>query len=250
VESVSRVLGTLLEWFLIALMVALTAIVVIAVVFRKLDASLSWYDEVASVLLAWITYYGGALAVLRRKHIGFDGVLLALPMPARLVAAWIAEAVFLAFFVLLAWAGWTVLQVLEGDTLVSLNWVPVRLTQSVIPIGAVLFIVCELLSLPAYLAMIRGGVSPEHAEIEAEIATEKRLAEARLATDGGAVMAADGSGVGGSGVGGSGVGGFGTSGARTSGMGPGGTASDGSRSGGTGSSDTGSEGNGTRGRRP
>ena len=183
-ESVARALGTLLEWILIALMVALTAIVVVAVVYRKLDASLSWYDEVASIVLAWITYYGGALAVLRRKHIGFDSVLLAIPMPARMVAAWVAEIVFLAFFVLLAWAGWTVLQVLEGMTLISLTWVPVRLTQSVIPIGAVLFIVCELLSLPAYLAMIRSGVSAEHAEIEAEIAAETELARTRLAAAG------------------------------------------------------------------
>jgi len=179
-DALARVLGTLLEWFLLFLMVLLTTIVVVAVVFRKLDASLSWYDEVASILLAWITYYGGALAVLRRKQIGFDGVLLALPPRPRLVAAWIAEIVFLAFFVLLAWAGWTVLQVLQGDTLVSLTWVPVQLTQSVIPIGAVLFIVCELLSLPAYLAMVRSGVSAEHEEIEAEIAAETRLAEARL----------------------------------------------------------------------
>ena len=180
-DALARVLGTLLEWFLMALMVALTAIVVVAVVYRKLDASLSWYDEIASIVLAWITYYGGALAVLRRKQIGFDGVLLAIPLPARMVAAWVAEAVFLAFFALLAWAGWTVLQVLEGDTLVSLTWMPVQVTQSVIPIGAVLFIVCELLSLPAYLAMVRSGVSAEHVEIEAEIAAETALARERQA---------------------------------------------------------------------
>jgi len=154
------------------LMVALTAIVVIAVIYRKLDASLSWYDEVASVALAWITYYGGALAVIKRKHIGFDSVLLAIPMPIRLYTAVFAELVFLAFFVLLAWAGWEVLLVLEGDSLVSLRWVPVQLTQSVIPIGAVLFIVCELLAAPKYLRMVAAGQSAEHAEIEAEIAAE------------------------------------------------------------------------------
>lgn len=154
------------------LMVALTAIVVIAVIYRKMDASLSWYDEVASVALAWITYYGGALAVIKRKHIGFDSVLLAIPMPIRLYTAVFAEFVFLAFFVLLAWAGWEVLLVLEGDSLVSLRWVPVQLTQSVIPVGAVLFIVCELLAAPKYLRMVAAGQSAEHAEIEAEIAAE------------------------------------------------------------------------------
>lgn len=156
------------------LMVALTAIVVIAVVYRKLDASLSWYDEIASVALAWITYYGGALAVIKRKHIGFDSVLLAIAMPWRLYLAFFAEIVFIAFFVLLAWAGWEVLLVLEGDNLVSLRWVPVQLTQSVIPIGAVLFIICELLAAPAYLKMVAAGESVEHAEIEAEIEAEMK----------------------------------------------------------------------------
>lgn len=165
----SRVLERLLEWFLIALMIGLTSIVVISVIYRKMDASLSWYDEVASIVLAWITYYGGALAVLKRKHIGFDSVLLAIPMPLRLYTSILAECVFLAFFVLLAWAGWQVLLVLEGDSLVSLRWVPVQFTQSVIPVGAVLFILCELLSAPAYLRMVAAGQSAEHAEIETEI---------------------------------------------------------------------------------
>ncbi len=175
-NRLAKSLEFILEWFLIFLMVGLTIIVVVAVIYRKFDASLSWYDEVASVGLSWITYYGGALAVLKRKHIGFDSLLLALPMPVRMYAAIFAECVFLAFFVLLAWAGWQVLLVLEGDTLVSLRWVPVQLTQSVIPIGAVLFIICELLTVPQYLKMVSDGQSLEHADIEAEIEAEmKRL---------------------------------------------------------------------------
>ena len=171
-KGLSRWLESLLAAFLMLLMVLLTAIVVIAVVYRKFDASLSWYDEVASVVLAWITYYGGALAVLKRKHIGFDSVLLAIPMPWRLYLALFAEVVFLGFFVLLAWAGWQVVQVLEGDTLISLRWVSVQVTQSVIPVGAALFILCELLTAPAYLRLVVAGVSSEHADIDAEIERE------------------------------------------------------------------------------
>ena len=169
-NRLSRSLETLLELILMILMVSLTAIVVIAVVYRKMDASLSWYDEVASVILAWITYYGGALAVIKRKHIGFDSVLLAIPMPVRMYLAVFAEIVFIAFFALLAWAGWEVLMVLEGDNLVSLRWVPVQFTQSVIPIGAALFILCELMAAPKYLKMVASGESAEHQEIEEEIA--------------------------------------------------------------------------------
>ncbi len=173
-ERISKVLETLLEWILISLMIVLTIIVIVAVVYRKLDASLSWYDEVASITLAWVTYYGGALAALKRKHIGFDTLLLSIPMPLRMVATAVAEAFFLGFFLLLAWAGWEVLLVLEGDSLVSLTWVPVQLTQSVIPIGAALFIICDLLSFPSYWRMVARGVSLEHAEIEAEIEAEMK----------------------------------------------------------------------------
>jgi TRAP-type C4-dicarboxylate transport system permease small subunit len=57
------------------------------------------------------------------------------------------EAVVIAFFLLLAWAGWRVLLVLEGSYLIGLPWMPTRVTQSVIPLGAVLFVLAELLSL-------------------------------------------------------------------------------------------------------
>jgi hypothetical protein len=51
---------------------------------------------------------------------------------------------------------------LQGETLDSLTWVPVQLTQSVIPVGAILFIIAELLSLPAYWRQIADGSLSEH----------------------------------------------------------------------------------------
>lgn len=160
--TIRRFLDSALAWTLIGLMVTLTVVVIVAVIFRKAGASLSWYDEIASILLAWITYYGSALAALRRGHIGFDGVLLALPLKWRAVAVIIAEILVISFFAIMAWAGWRILDVLEGNTLVSLTWVPVQVTQSVIPIGAVLFIIAELLSIPAYWEHVKAGVSSEH----------------------------------------------------------------------------------------
>lgn len=138
-------------------MVALTAIVVIAVVYRKSGNSLSWYDEVASIQLAWLTYYGAALAALKRAHIGFEGIIEAVPPRLGLFLLAIGEAGILGFFVLLAWVGWRVLLVLEGETLVSLPSVPVQLTQSVIPVGAALFVVAQLMSLPEVWGKIRRG---------------------------------------------------------------------------------------------
>ena len=51
-----QTLRVVLEAILIFLVVALTAVVIVAVVYRKAGASLAWYDEIASILLAWVTY--------------------------------------------------------------------------------------------------------------------------------------------------------------------------------------------------
>ncbi|MEQ8354777.1 MAG: TRAP transporter small permease [Kiloniellaceae bacterium] len=166
-----RLLHRLLEVVTISLLVFLACIVVAAVVFRYgLNASLPWYDEVASVLLAWITYYGAALAALRRGHLGFSGLVLSLPPRPRMLLFILAEGVVYAVFVSMAWAGWYVLRVMAGETLVSLDWLSLQVTQSVVPIGCVLFIFAQILSTPQAWALSRAGRDAEADEIEAEIA--------------------------------------------------------------------------------
>ena len=166
----------LLESIVIVLMVALTGIVLLAVAYRKMGDSLSWYDEIASVLLAWLTYYGAALAALHRGHIGFSGLIKAMKPSVRIPFIFISEACILGFFALLAWVGVDVLIILEGDSLVSLPQVPTRLTQSVIPIGAVLFIIAEILGLPE---LIRKAKKPDgftQQEIPPEMETQPEAA--------------------------------------------------------------------------
>jgi TRAP-type C4-dicarboxylate transport system permease small subunit len=159
-----------LEAVTVALVVALTGLIIAGAVFRYLGASLVWYDEVASIGLVWLTYYGSALAALKGAHIGFPGIVNALPPTARLAATLFAEACVFAFFAVLAWTGWEVLMILEGDTLVSLPWVPLQFTQSVIPVGAVLFMLAEALRLPEVIrdAMGEGFVDHELKEALAE----------------------------------------------------------------------------------
>lgn len=157
VHAVRNGLETLLSYTVIALMVAMVSVVVLAVVYRKLGSSFSWYDEVASILLAWLTYYGSALAALKRAHIGFAGFVDSIRPPWKLVIVAFGEICVLAFFALLTWVGWEVVIVLKGDTLVSLPEVSTQITQSVIPIGGALFILAQLLSLPETWRLARAG---------------------------------------------------------------------------------------------
>ncbi|HEY7611198.1 MAG TPA: TRAP transporter small permease [Alphaproteobacteria bacterium] len=153
-----KALDRLLQLILLALMLAITLIVVYSVIMRTSGNAPSWYDEIAAIILCWVTYFGAAYAALKRGHIGFEGLINVMPPPLRIAAVFLGEILVIAFFVLLGWMGMRVLRVLEGDGLVSLPWVPLQLTHSIIPVGATLFILAQLLSLPEYLAQARAGV--------------------------------------------------------------------------------------------
>ncbi|HXS52344.1 MAG TPA: TRAP transporter small permease [Usitatibacter sp.] len=140
-----------LEWLCIVLMGVLFLEVTLGVVFRTFGESLVWYDEVASILLAWLTFYGSALASVKRAHIGCPEVMALMPPHAKLAFRVVAEIFTIGFFILMGWTGYKVLGVLESDSLVSLPEVPVAWVQSVVPISAVLIVAAELLTLPGVL---------------------------------------------------------------------------------------------------
>ena len=151
----------LLEIMVMLLTGGMAMIVLLAVIYRKAGASFVWYDEVASIMLAWLTYYGASLAALKRAHIGFPGLVESLPTRWRILAIYLGETFTIGFFLLLAWVGWEVLQVLDDSYLISLPDVPIQFTQSVIPIGGALFIIAQLVSLPRALDEARRGLRHE-----------------------------------------------------------------------------------------
>jgi TRAP-type C4-dicarboxylate transport system permease small subunit len=140
------------------LLAALAAEVTVGVIFRYSGHALVWYDEVATILLAWVTFYGSALAVLKHAHMGVPEIVRMLPAGQRVAAAVVAQLCTLAFFVLLAWVGYSVLEILAADRLVSLPEVSVAYAISVIPISAVLIVIGQLLVFPEVLREARGEV--------------------------------------------------------------------------------------------
>ncbi|MAU44421.1 MAG: C4-dicarboxylate ABC transporter permease [Yangia sp.] len=173
-NSLRQGFETLLEVITAAIVAALTILIVCGTLFRYAGSPLVWYDEVASIGLVWMTYFGSALAVLKGAHIGFPGVVNALPPNMRVAATVFSEACVFLFFGLMAYAGLEVLLILEGMTLVTLPAVSVQLTQSIIPLGAVLFMLAEAMRLPEVMRDARGSGFVDHevrealAELEAE----------------------------------------------------------------------------------
>ena len=154
-----------LEWLVVFLMAVLAIEVTLGVVYRTFGVSLVWYDEVASILLAWLTFYGSALAALKRAHIGCPEVVAMLPPKAKLAVRIVAEILVVGFYLVMGWTGYSVLEVLATDNLVSLPSIRVSWVQSVVPISAVLILLAEAITLPKVLAdalhppAVTGGAS-------------------------------------------------------------------------------------------
>jgi TRAP-type C4-dicarboxylate transport system permease small subunit len=156
-DAFRRIYDRALEAIAVVMIVAVTAIVCAGFISREFGHSLVWYDEVASISLAWLTYYGAALAALRGSHIGFAGFVNALPAKWRVIATVTASAITIFFFGMLAVTGMLVMQVIAGITLVSLPEVSQSLAASVIPITSVLLVVAELVRLPVLIEEARRG---------------------------------------------------------------------------------------------
>jgi TRAP-type C4-dicarboxylate transport system permease small subunit len=107
-----------------------------------LNSSLTWYDEFASYMLVWVTFYGTVVADYRRRHIGFELLVDKLAPPARRLADGVAEIAVLGFQFVLFYYGWILTERMGDETAISLPWVKVSWVSSVLPItGALLLVI-------------------------------------------------------------------------------------------------------------
>ena len=114
------------------------------------------------MLLAWLTFYGSALASVKRAHIGCPSSSIGCRGGRGARANIVAQLLVIAFFVLLGAVGAWILPVLATDDLVSLPAIPVSVVQSVIPISAALIVIAEIMHL-VDLVVARGPPAPASA---------------------------------------------------------------------------------------
>ncbi|MGH7361585.1 MAG: TRAP transporter small permease [Candidatus Methylomirabilales bacterium] len=150
-----RGLMVLVEVWVMVLLIAMTLLVTVAVFYRYvLGASLVWYDEFASYLLVWLTFYGAVIAAYHRRHIAFETLVERLRPAARRGVAVAAEVCVLAFQGILLYYGWVLAEAIKGDTAVSLEWVSMGWIYSVLPVSGGLMLLISLVDLAA---LLRGG---------------------------------------------------------------------------------------------
>ncbi|MEX0753079.1 MAG: TRAP transporter small permease subunit [Xanthobacteraceae bacterium] len=157
-----RIYDRFLEIIAVVMLVAVTGIVTAGFVYRWLGESLVWYDEVASISLAWLTYFAGALAALRGAHLGFPGLVNSFPPRLRVAAVLFSSGVTIFFFVLMAWVGTRLLPIIAGITLVSIPEVSQAVVMAAIPVASAMFVLAELLRLPGLLREAWRGPLIDH----------------------------------------------------------------------------------------
>lgn len=173
INVISKILEKVLIAISMTILVALSAIIIVAVFSRFSGASLYWYDEVSAILLAWLTFYGSALCALKRSHMGFGGLVSSMPLTMRKILFLLSEFIVIGFFVTIAWASYYILEIFGDETLTSLDFITLSFAQSALPIGAVLFVVAQLCSLPKAWELLCVGSTQEDEEIKEAIRDAK-----------------------------------------------------------------------------
>jgi len=152
----------LVEWWAMLLLVLMVVLVCLGVFFRYvLSSSLAWYDEFASYLLVWLTFYGAVVASYHGRHIAFEMVVDRFMRNTKRIVEAVAELFVLGFQVVLFYYGWLLTQKMGDETAVSLVWVKMGWVYSVLPItGGVML----LISVERLLHLIFGMGSRKGAE--------------------------------------------------------------------------------------
>ena len=133
----------LVEWWAVILLILMVTVVSLGVFFRYvLESALVWYDEFASYLLVWLTFYGAVVASYRQRHIGFEVVVGRFERGTRKIVDIVGECFVLGFQFVLFYYGWQLTEKMGDETAVSLVWVKMSWVYSVLPItGGLMFLI-------------------------------------------------------------------------------------------------------------
>lgn len=170
-------------WFGGALILAAAVLIGVDVTLRKFfNASIGGADELAGYALALGTAWSLGAALLDRAHIRIDSLYVLLPRWLRLSLDFAGLALFIAFFGLIAWHGWSVVQQswMSGSRSQSALATPTVIPQSLWLLGLALFFVVGFALLAhAAILIARGNASAAEHAISTRSAAEEVQEEIR-----------------------------------------------------------------------
>jgi TRAP-type C4-dicarboxylate transport system permease small subunit len=153
-------------WFGGALVLGAALLIGVDVTLRKLfNTSIGGADELAGYALALGTAWSLGAALLERAHIRIDSLYVLFPRGLRLALDFAGIGLLIAFFGLIAWHGWSVVQQswVSGSRSQSALATPTVIPQTIWLLGLALFFLTGL-GLLAYSAWLIASGRAEEAE--------------------------------------------------------------------------------------
>ncbi|MCL1920530.1 MAG: TRAP transporter small permease [Kiritimatiellaeota bacterium] len=142
----------LLEWALVAMVVAITLNVLWGIVTRTFWGQAIYTDELARVLLVWISMLGGALAFERKAHLGVDFFVSKMHPDARKALAILVQCVTAVFAAVVLVVGGTALaQGQWAQRLPTMPWLTKGGVYAAIPIAGFFILLFSLENLAAII---------------------------------------------------------------------------------------------------
>jgi len=156
----------LLEWALVVMVITITLDVLWGIVSRTLWGQAVYTDELARVLLVWISMLGGALAFARKAHLGVDYFVNKMHPDARKTLAVIVQCVTIAFAVVaLMIGGFALAQGQWTQKLPTMPWLTKGNVYAAVPIAGFFIL---MFSLENLVSIIRTPAVQIGAQTQAE----------------------------------------------------------------------------------
>jgi TRAP-type C4-dicarboxylate transport system permease small subunit len=130
-------------------------VVLLQVIGRLLGTPISWTEELTRALFIWMVFMGLASSMRHADAARVTVFMDALARPLRRLALPIYLFCSLGFFVLMGWTGFVMVrqQVMMHESIATLGW-PSWVIGLVMPVSAILAILCTLESLHQHRAVI------------------------------------------------------------------------------------------------
>lgn len=147
-----------IDFALALLLVAMTLVVFLQVFFRyAVNAPLSWPEETARIMIVWLSFVGGYMAMREDKHLGFGLLVEKLPAHLQELVRVLARAFVVVFLLVVVWQGYGFardnVEIPMPYTDISTGlWV-----YSVFPIGGGLMLLQSLLDAGRALGRLRAA---------------------------------------------------------------------------------------------
>ena len=135
VNSILKIMDKLAKFIIITLMASMSVVAFTAVFFRFiLNNPLSWSEEAARYMMAWVTFMGAGLAMGQKRHIGVTLIVSRLSKRVRLAINTFAELIIAIFMVILIWQGIKLVWDLRTQVSPAMHF-PMIIPYLCIPIG-------------------------------------------------------------------------------------------------------------------